>query len=60
VDIDLSGTRKEEKLIPEDQLPKVQKLRRALSGLDPVQAMDKLLKTLARTESNEEFLAAIA
>ncbi len=41
-------------------LPKVQKLRRALSGLDPVQAMDKLLKTLARTESNEEFLAAIA
>ncbi|TDI14222.1 MAG: transcription termination factor Rho [Acidobacteria bacterium] len=60
VDIDLSGTRKEEKLIPPDQLPKVQKLRRALSGLDPVQAMDKLLKTLARTESNEEFLAAIA
>jgi len=60
VDIDLSGTRKEEKLIPPDQLPKVQKLRRALSGLDPVQAMDKLLKTLGRTESNEEFLAAIA
>ena len=60
VDIDLSGTRKEEKLIPPDQLPKIQKLRRALSGLDPVQAMDKLLKTLARTECNEEFLAAIA
>jgi transcription termination factor Rho len=59
-DIALSGTRKEEKLFPEEDLIKVQKLRRALSSMDPVQAMDKLLKSLARTQSNEEFLAAIA
>ncbi|MGD8377923.1 MAG: transcription termination factor Rho [Acidobacteriota bacterium] len=59
-DIALSGTRKEEKLFAPEELVKVQKLRRALSGMDPVQAMDKLLKTLARTGSNEEFLAAIA
>ena len=60
VDISLSGTCKEEKLFTPEELDKVVKLRRALSGMDPVQAMDRLLKTLERTGSNEEFLAAIA
>ena len=59
-DISLSGTRKEEKLFSPEHLVKVQKLRRALSGMDPIQAMEKLLKSLQRTGSNEEFLAAIA
>ena len=60
VDISLSGTRKEEKLFEPEELLKVQKLRRALSGFDPLQAMEKLLKMLERTGSNAEFLAAIS
>ena len=59
VDISLSGTRKEEKLFTEEELVKVQKLRRALSGLEPVQAMEKLMSMLERTGSNKEFLDAI-
>ena len=51
-----SGTRKEEKLLPPDQIPKIHTLRRALAGTDPAQAMRMLLERLQKFPTNEAFL----
>jgi transcription termination factor Rho len=51
-----SGTRKEEKLIPPQYLPKIHTLRRALAGTDPMTAMKMLLERLQKFPSNEAFL----
>ncbi len=56
IDILLSGTRKEEKLIPPDDLEKVWMLRRVLSKMKPVEAMELLIDRLAQTKSNADFL----
>jgi len=55
IDIHRSGTRKEELLIPEDELNKVWLLRKALSSLNVVEAMGFLLEKLQTTKSNKEF-----
>jgi transcription termination factor Rho len=55
LDIHLSGTRKEEKLL-EDWTPKVHLLRRALANMNTVDAVEALLKKLSAFDSNEEFL----
>jgi transcription termination factor Rho len=60
IDINGTGTRKEERILPEDWLPKVHLLRRALSQMAPVDAVEALLKKLALYESNEAFLATLA
>ncbi|MDT4987436.1 MAG: transcription termination factor Rho [Micromonosporaceae bacterium] len=60
VDIELSGTRKEEILLAPDELAAVRKLRRALHTLDSTQATEQLLDQLRRTGSNLEFLTHIA
>jgi transcription termination factor Rho len=59
IDLNKSGTRKEEKLLPADELKKVYAVRRVLAELDPLTAMQKLLEQLSRTKSNKEFLANI-
>ncbi len=59
IDLNKSGTRKEEKLLPPDELKKVYAVRRVLAELDPLTAMQKLLEQLARSKSNKEFLANI-
>ena len=59
IDISKSGTRKEEKLFDAETLPKITMLRRALSNKKPVEAMELLLKGLAETPSNMEFLERI-
>ena len=58
IDIHQTGTRKEEKLLKE-WTPKVHLLRRALSTMSPVDAVEALLKKLAAYPSNEEFLRAL-
>jgi transcription termination factor Rho len=60
VDVDQSGTRKEEILLPPDELAVVIKLRRVLHSLDSQQAIDLLLDRLKKSRTNLEFLMQIA
>jgi transcription termination factor Rho len=59
IDIQRSGTRKEELLLSEDELNKVWLLRKALSSLNVVEAMEFLLEKLQTTKSNKEFLKSL-
>jgi transcription termination factor Rho len=56
INIERSGTRKEELLYHPDEASRVMLLRRALTGVPPVEAMDLLLGKLKKTGSNIEFL----
>ncbi|MEU1257369.1 transcription termination factor Rho [Streptomyces chartreusis] len=59
VDVDASGTRKEEILLGNDELAVVWKLRRVLHALDQQQAIELLLDKMKQTKSNGEFLLQI-
>ena len=59
INIELSGTRKEELLYHPDEYSRVVVLRRALTGVPPVEAMELLLNKLKKTRSNIEFLLAV-
>ena len=59
IDVNASGTRKEEKLFTEWELPRVQALRRALSTLKPPEAAEHLVKAVRDSASNEELLGRI-
>jgi transcription termination factor Rho len=56
IDIQRSGTRKEELIIPKDDLTRIWVLRRVLNPLSPVEAMELLIDKLGKTRSNSEFL----
>ncbi|MHA7987145.1 transcription termination factor Rho [Rathayibacter sp. CAU 1779] len=56
VDVNASGTRREEMLMSSDEVKITWKLRRALAGLDPQQALEVVLGKLKETSSNVEFL----
>ncbi len=56
INIERSGTRKEELLYHPDELSRVSMLRRALTGVPPVEAMELLLGKLKKTPSNIMFL----
>jgi len=56
IDIELSGTRKEELLIGEDLVERVYTLRRVLARMSALDAMPLLIDRLMKTDSNEEFL----
>ena len=60
VDVDKSGTRKEEILMSPDELAVILKLRRVLHALEPQQGIDLLLDRLKKTRTNIEFLMQIA
>ena len=60
VDVNPSGTRKDELLLPPDEFAIVHKLRRVLSGLDPHQAIDLLMSQLRKTKNNYEFLMQVS
>jgi transcription termination factor Rho len=60
IDIDASGTRKEELLLSPDELAVTVKLRRVLSALDDQQALDLVLTQLRKTRTNIEFLMQVA
>jgi len=59
IDIQKSGTRKEELLLSKDELQKIWLLRKALTPLSVVDAMELLLEKLGRTKTNKEFLASL-
>jgi transcription termination factor Rho len=60
VDVNPSGTRKDELLLGPDEARVMHKLRRILSALDPQQAIDLLIRQLKKTKSNGEFLMQVA
>jgi transcription termination factor Rho len=60
IDINKSGTRKEELLMPREELNRVWVLRKVLNPLSPVESMELLLDKLGKTRSNAEFLAAMS
>jgi len=59
IDILKSGTRKEELLIPKDDLNRIYVLRKVLTSLSPVEAMELMLGRMAKTKDNAEFLASM-
>jgi transcription termination factor Rho len=59
IDIQKSGTRKEELLMAREDLNRVWVLRKVLTPLSPVEAMELLLDKMSKTKSNAEFLAAM-
>ena len=59
INIPQSGTRKEEKLYPKDQVEKLYLMRRALSSLSPEAAMELLLQKVREFSTNEKFLASL-
>ena len=60
VDVNPSGTRKDELLLSPDEFGIVHKLRRVLSGLDSHQAIDLLMSQLRKTKNNYEFLMQVS
>jgi transcription termination factor Rho len=60
IDIQRSGTRKEELLIPKDDLARIWVLRKVLNPLSPVEAMELLIERLAKAQTNSEFLAKMS
>ena len=59
VDINASGTRREENLLSPDEVKIMWGLRRALAGMEPEQALNILTNQLRKTESNVEFLLTV-
>ncbi len=60
IDIQKSGTRKEELLLPKVDLSRVWVLRKVLTPLSPVEAMELLLSRMAKTKTNQDFLASMS
>ncbi len=60
IDINRSGTRKDELLLPADELNRIWVLRKVLSPLSTVEAMELLLGRLSKTKTNAEFLASMS
>jgi transcription termination factor Rho len=60
IDINKSGTRKEELLLPKEELNRGWVLRKVLSALSPVEAMELLLERLSKSKSNADFLSAMS
>lgn len=59
MNVEKSGTRKEELLLHPDELSRIWILRRAINGVPPVEAMEMLVNRLKKTKSNAEFLMSL-
>jgi len=59
IDLQKSGTRKEELLVPKDDLSRVWLLRRALSALPGAEQMEMIIERMAKTRNNAEFLKSM-
>ena len=59
INIDRSGTRKEELIYHPDEMLRVYGLRRAMQGIPPVEAMDMFIQRLKKTKTNTEFLLSL-
>lgn len=60
IDIEKSGTRREELLIPADDLSKLWLLRKAMSSMNVVEVMELLIDRIKKTKTNKEFLESMA
>ncbi|HZT71376.1 MAG TPA: transcription termination factor Rho [Terriglobia bacterium] len=60
IDINKSGTRKEELLVPKDELNRIWVLRKVLNPLSPVESMELIIDKLSKTKNNAEFLASMS
>ena len=60
IDLGASGTRKEERLLPAEMLEQVTLVRRSLMQMKPIEAMEALVKQLAKTKSHAEFLGMVS
>jgi transcription termination factor Rho len=60
IDINRSGTRKEELLLTKEELNRVWVLRKVLNQLSPTEAMELLLDKLSKTKSNADFLNSMS
>jgi transcription termination factor Rho len=59
INVERSGTRKEELLLHPDELQRIWVLRKALNGVPAVEAMELLINRLKKTKSNAEFLLTL-
>ena len=59
IDITKSGTRREELLMPDDELKRIWILRKRIAGVDEAGALNLILDKLKQTQTNAEFLNAI-
>jgi transcription termination factor Rho len=59
IDVNRSGTRKEELLLNAEELRRIYILRKVLSDMNPVEAMELLINRMARTKTNAEFLMSM-
>jgi len=59
INIDRSGTRKEELIYHPEEMLRVYGLRRAMQGIPPIEAMDMLIQRLKKTKTNAEFLMSL-
>ena len=59
IDIEKTGTRKEELLVPKEELNRVWVLRKVLSAMSPVEAMELLIERLSKSKSNSAFLQSM-
>ena len=59
IDVNRSGTRKEELLMEAEELRRMYILRKVLSDMNPVEAMELLVNRMARTKGNAEFLMSM-
>ncbi len=60
IDINKSGTRKDELLLPKEELNRVWVLRKVLAPLSPVESIELLIDKLNKTKSNGEFLGSMS
>jgi transcription termination factor Rho len=60
IDINKSGTRKEELLVPKDELNRIWVLRKVLNPLSPVESMELIIDKLSKTKNNAEFLSSMS
>ena len=60
IEINKSGTRKEELLVPKDELNRIWVLRKVLNPLSPVESMELIIDKLSKTKSNSEFLSSMS
>jgi transcription termination factor Rho len=59
IDLQKSGTRKEDLILPADELNRIWILRKILSSMNPADAMEFLLDRMRQTQSNDEFFASM-
>ncbi|PYQ96775.1 MAG: transcription termination factor Rho [Acidobacteria bacterium] len=59
IEVQKSGTRKEELLIPKEDLNRIWVLRKVLNPLSPVEAMELLIDKISKTKTNADFLASM-